>query len=320
MHSDPNNPGSPRWLHALAVLTVLCTLPLLFLGAGVTSHGVGMVDPRGFRPPWEIVRGLIENNGLGWLLEYGHRTLGFLVGMCGIALAVGCWFGSSRPWMGWVGILALGMICAQGALGIFRVDYNALHGRTFAMVHGMFAQLVFAVLVGFALVTSRRWADDSAQEASPALRRWSTATALLVFGQLLLGGMVRHHDSLLGPRGHLLGAFVVVAAVVWLLKLIRESQARERFAAARILFMALLGLQLLLGIESWLAKYYVGTAVSHEALVPVPMHAEWVRTAHYVVGSLIFATSVSVALLAQRRPALALEAAPERVRELEGAL
>jgi cytochrome c oxidase assembly protein subunit 15 len=320
MNSNLNTPGSPRWLHALAVLTVLCTLPLLFLGAGVTSHGVGMVDPRGFRPPWEIVNGLIENSGLAWRLEYGHRTFGFLVGLCGIGLAVGCWFFDPRPWMGWVGVLALALICVQGALGIFRVDYNALHGRTFALIHGVFAQLVFAMLVSVALLTSRRWANDSAEEASPALRLWSLVTALLVFGQLLFGGMVRHHDSLLGPRGHLCGAFVVVAAVVWLLKLIRESQARERFAAARILFMALLGLQLMLGMESWLAKYYARTEVSHEAIMPVPMHAEWVRTAHYLVGSLIFATSVSVALLAQRRPALTVDAAPERVRELEGAL
>jgi cytochrome c oxidase assembly protein subunit 15 len=320
MTNDPNNPGSPRWLHALAVLTVLCTLPLLFLGAGVTSHGVGMVDPRGFRPPWEIVNGLFENSGLAWRLEYGHRTFGFLVGLCGIGLAVGCWFYDPRPWMGWIGVLALALICVQGALGILRVNLNASYPHAFALVHGVFAQVVFAVLVSVTLLTSRRWADDPTDEARPTLKVWSIVTALLVFGQLLFGGMVRHHDSLLGPRGHLLGAFIVVAAVVWLLKLIRESQARERFAVARILFMALLGLQLLLGMESWLAKYYVGTAVSHEPLLPVPMHAEWIRTAHYVVGSLIFATSVSVALMAQRRPALAMEAAPEPSRELEGAL
>ncbi len=318
MQSDSNNPGSPRWLHALAVLTVLCTLPLLFLGAGVTSHGVGMVDPRGFRPPWEIINGLFENSGLGIRLEYGHRTFGFLVGLCGIGLAAGCWFADRRPWMGWIGILALALICVQGALGIFRVDYNALHGRTIAMIHGMFAQLVFAVLVSVAVLTSRKWADDPMEATSPALERWSVATAILVLGQLWLGGMVRHDDSLLGPRGHLLGAFVVVAAVVWLLSLIRASEARERFAVARILFMALLGLQLVLGLESWLAKYYVAD-VRHEAILPMPMHAEWIRTAHYLVGSLIFATSVSVALLAQRRAATVMEA-PLRVRELEGAL
>lgn len=320
MHSDSNNTGSPRWLHALAVLTALCTLPLLFLGAAVTSHGPGvaMSDPQGFRPPWVVINTFLDDTGFALRLEHGHRALAFLVGICGIALAVGCWFGDRRGWLGWIGLLALAMICAQGALGIFRVDYNALHGRTFALVHGVFAQLVFAVLVSVAVLTSRRWAEEPAEEASPALKRWSIATALLVFGQLLLGGLVRHHDSLLGPRGHLLGAFVVTAAVVWLLKLMRDSQAR-RFALARIAFMVLLGVQLVLGMESWLAKYYVA-GVSQEAIVPAPMHGEWTRTAHYVVGSLIFATSVSMALLAQRRPVLVMEAAPAHVGKLEGAL
>ena len=317
MIHDSQTPASPRSLHALAVLTVLFTLPLLFLGAGVTSHDVGMVDARGFRPPWNIVKGLFENNGLGWRLEYGHRTFGFLVGMCGIALAVGCWFFDRRPWMGWIGVLALTMICIQGALGIFRVDYNALHGRDFAMIHGAFAQLVFAVLVSVAFLTSRRWATEQGETIGLGLKRWSLITAALVFGQLVLGGLVRHQQSLLGPRGHLLGAFVVVAAVVWLLKLIRESDANESFKVQRIVLMALLTLQLVLGIESWLAKYYVAQADLPQ-LLPVPMHAEWIRTLHYLVGTLIFATTVVTALIAHRQPAP--ESTPARTRELEGAL
>src|ERR1022692_2218463 len=135
MTPEQPTPVSPRWLHALAVLTVLLTLPLLFLGAGVTSHDVGMIDPRGFRWPWEIIRGLLENNGLAWLLEYGHRSFGFLVGLCGIALAVGCYFYERRPWLRWMGFVALAMICVQGALGASRVDYNALYGREFALIH-----------------------------------------------------------------------------------------------------------------------------------------------------------------------------------------
>jgi cytochrome c oxidase assembly protein subunit 15 len=310
-------PVPPRWLHALAVLTVLFTLPLLFLGAGVTSHGVGMVDPQGFRPPWVIVNGLFENSGLDWRLEYGHRTFGFLVGLCGIFLAVGCWFFDARPWMGWIGFLAIAMICVQGALGIFRVDYNALHGRTFALIHGIFAQLVFAVLVSVALLTSRRWATDRAESASPGVQRWSIITALIVFGQLLLGGLVRHQpDSLLGPRGHLLGAFVVVGAVVWLLMLIRSDESHERFRTQRIALMALLTLQLLLGIESWLAKFYVPQAGLPQ-LAPMPMHAEWIRTAHYLAGTLIFSTTVVIALIAYRKPAMMAEASPQRTGALE---
>ncbi|MBI1830976.1 MAG: COX15/CtaA family protein [Planctomycetes bacterium] len=310
-------PVPPRWLHVLAVLTVLLTLPLLFLGASVTSHGVGMVDPKGFRPPWEIVNGLIENSGFDWRLEYGHRTFGFLVGLCGIGLAVGCFFFDARPWVGWLAFLALAMICAQGALGIYRVDYNALYGRTFALLHGVFAQLVFAVLICLAYALSGAGAADPGESASPALRRWSVVTVLLILAQLILGGLVRHREDLLGPRGHLLGAFLVVAAVVWLLKLIRESDGSERFATQRIALMALLALQLWLGVESWLARFYTPYADLPQ-LAPLPMHAEWIRTAHYLVGTLMFATSVSVVLAAHQAPALEakLEATPSA--KLEG--
>jgi cytochrome c oxidase assembly protein subunit 15 len=310
---------SPRWLHGLAVLTVLLTLPLLFLGAGVTSHGVGMVDPQGFRPPWDIVNGLMENTGLDWRLEYGHRTFGFLVGLCGIFLAVGCWFVDRRPWMGWIGVLALGLICVQGALGIVRVDYNALHGRAFALIHGCFAQVVFAVLVSVALFTSDRWATDTAEPASPSVRRWSIITMFVVFAQLFLGGLVRHQQSVIGPRGHLIGAFVVTGAVVWLLFLIWDSEASSRFRSQPVRLMALLAVQLLLGVESWLARFYVASADLPQ-LEPVRVHSEWIRTAHYLVGTLMFASTVTVVLIAHRTPASLAEAVPARSRELEGAL
>ena len=332
MIHEQSTPVSPRWLHALAVLTVLFTLPLLFLGAGVTSHGVGMVDPQGFRPPWEIVNGLLENSGLDWRLEYGHRTFGFLVGLCGIGLAVGCFF-DRRPWMRGMGLLALALICTQGLLGIFRVDYHALHGRTFALIHGVFAQIVFAVLVSIAVFTSRRLNPDGSEPIAPALQRWSVVTVLIVFSQLILGGLVRHDQSLLGPRGHLLGAFVVVAAVVWLLKLMRESDSssplptggegpgvRGRFRVQRILLMALLTVQLLLGVESWLAKFPAGPYTDLPQFAPMPMHAEWIRTVHYLVGTLIFSTTVVIALAVCRKPIISSETALTPPREWEGAL
>ncbi len=314
-----HTPVSPRWLHGLAVLTVLLALPLLFLGAGVTSHGVGMVDPQGFRPPWDIINGLLQNTGLDWRLEYGHRTFGFLVGLCGIFLAVGCWFFDRRPWMGWIGVLALGLICAQGALGIFRVDYNALHGRTFALIHGCLAQVVFAFLFSVALFTSHRWATDPAEPASPSLRRWSIITMFVVFGQLFLGGLVRHQQSAIGPRGHLIGAFVVTGAVAWLLFLIWDTKASSRFRRQSVGLMILLAVQLLLGVESWLAKFHVASADLPQ-LEPVPVHSEWIRTAHYLVGTLMFASTVTVVLIAHRKSVSIPSAVPARSRELEGAL
>jgi len=307
MPTDMTTPDAPRWLHWLAVATVLFTLPLLFLGAGVTSHGVGMVDPRGFRPPWEIVKELIDNSGFAFRLEYGHRAFGFLVGICAILLVLGCWFFDRRTWMGWMSVLALVLVCTQGLLGIFRVDYNAIHGREFATMHGVFAQIVFAVLLGLAVFTSRRWTMDRAEATSPALRRCSIMVVAVVFMQLLFGGLVRHQVSIIGARVHLVGAFLVVGAVIWLLKVMKDAElaspeGRGRFWVQRVFLKVLIVMQILLGMESWLAKFHVPSADLPQ-LMPAPMHAEWIRTSHYLMGTLLFATTVVVALLAHRKPA-----------------
>jgi hypothetical protein len=55
-------------------------------------------------------------------------------------------------------------------------------------------------------------------------------------------------------------------------------------------------------------------------LSPAPTHAEWIRTAHYLAGTLIFATTVTVALLANRKPVTAQAAEALRPSQLEGAL
>jgi heme A synthase len=116
----------------------------------------------------------------------------------------------------------------------------------------------------------------------------------------------------------LLGAFLVVGAVIWLLKLMRESDARAEFKAQRIALMGLLTLQLWLGVESWLAKFFVAAAHNQQAIAPMPTHAEWIRTAHYLVGTLLFATTVSVVLIAHRKTVPVTAIVP--AHKLEGAL
>ena len=303
MTRNPSITVPPRWLHGLAWLTVCATLPLLFLGAGVTSFDVGMVDPEGYQHPWVIARVLFENNGFSWLLEYGHRAMGMIVGLLAIALAIG--FGlTTTGRTRWLGLLALALVVAQGMLGKYRVDLNAMYGRTYALAHGCFAQIVFATLVCLVVVTSKRWQRiDTDIPVSPQLKRWSLLALLVVFGQLLLGGLVRHKAALLGPRGHLLGAFVVVVVVAWLAKLALESENRQRFIGTLIGLAVLIGVQLVLGVESWLAKFFVPD-VRLEAVAPSPVHSEWIRTAHYLVGTLIFAHCVILALKANLQPSL----------------
>src|SRR5262249_30414069 len=88
------------------------------------------------------------------------------------------------------------------------------------------------------------------------LRRLSVALVLLVYGQLVRGCLVRHTAASWWPRLHLLAAFVVAGAIVWLL---REMWARPGLARREIVAGWLLGAillaQLALGIESWLVRF-----------------------------------------------------------------
>jgi cytochrome c oxidase assembly protein subunit 15 len=321
----------PRWAHALAVATALAALPLLTFGAEVTSHGVGMVDPKGFRWPWEIVPLWAEAMGqgnFGLFIELTHRLFGFLVGILAIALCVGL-FVSGRGWKRWLGALALAAVITQGLLGRYRVDLHALLGHTLPLVHGCFAHLVFALLVSVAVWTSRTWNGPAPALASPALarvRHWSVLTAGLIYVQLVLGALVRHKDLPLGARAHLLGAFVVVAAVAWLVKLTFDVPARERQGGAGVVVLAaLVTVQLYLGVESWLSKVESGLQQFQAAgylqrqFTPLPVQSEMIRSAHYLVGALTFAAAVTAALLTNRQAGWAARTAPAPARRLEGA-
>jgi cytochrome c oxidase assembly protein subunit 15 len=324
MSAPTDIPVPPRWLHGWAILTVCAALPLLFLGAEVTTKGVGMVDPVGYWSPLQLVNKLLadEYGSTGLRIEYSHRMAGFTVGICTIVLALGLWLSERRRWVQWFGTAVLALVCIQGLLGIFRVNLDALFHRNLALIHGLFAQIVIAAMVSLAVVLSRGWVRDRADftAVAPELRRWTLLTALLIFGQIIFGALIRHSDYLLasrgmmlGPRMHLLGAFIVLAAVLRLTVLVRQSEQRDSFRGSLRMLHILVGVQLLLGIETWLGKFFlplIDRAAADSA------HVHWTRSAHYVVGALLFATSVVMALQANRRTSLAH--APQPARHLEG--
>ncbi len=146
--------GIPIWLRIWAVMTACAALPLVTLGAEVTTKRVGMVDPKGFRMPWHLFTMSSDQLSVGYLIEHGHRLAGYIVGFACIVLALGLTL-QGRDWLhrglGW---FALVMVSLQGMLGIFRVDLNAVMGSSLALVHGCFAQLVFATLVSVAVFCS----------------------------------------------------------------------------------------------------------------------------------------------------------------------
>jgi len=292
---------APRWLHYWAILTALLTVPLLFLGAEVTTKKVGMVDPVWpTSPAYLFVEESAWEKGIGFLIEHGHRLAGWSVGFCVIVLAVGLWVWEPRRWVRWLGVVALVAVINQGLLGGMRVRLNALMGTELALVHGCFGQLVFTLLVSLVICTSKRWSlqDDEVRpvEDHTSLRLWSLLVTGLLIAQLILGAILRHKGWALGQRGHLLMAFAVVAAVVWLAKVIVESHAGDRNLVWSIRVLGVLvALQLLLGVEAWMVRLAAPLSVA-------PGHWLWnrdlARTAHVLVGSWILATAGVLTLVA----------------------
>jgi heme a synthase len=326
----------PRWLHVCAVLTVLATLPMMVLGAEVTTKGVGMVDRAGLRSPiymiealWRAggVQALIDDKGLGWVIEHSHRTVGFALGLCAIALAVGIWRKERRRWVKVAGILAPFAVLSQGVLGILRIalgrdDPNL--GTAVALIHGCTAQLVLGLLVAVALWTSRTWTaalrvPDG--EGMPRLRKVSLVLVAMLYAQVVLGAVVRHKEIALGFRAHVLVAFAVTAAVVWLLKLTLETQPLcAASVRAALVLSGLLVVQIVLGLETLLSKLAVQWPYTGERLQPIGLSADLIRSLHFLVGAMTFAAALAVALLAHRHVVWAPGPAPQPVRQLEGAL
>jgi heme A synthase len=306
----------------LAVFTACAALPLLLLGAEVTTKGAGMVDPKGFRAPWHLLTALLRERGLGFLIEYSHRLAGMVVGVCCIVLAVQLWRTGRRPLDRCLGLIALTGVVAQGLLGIFRVDQVS---RELAFVHGLFGQVVFAVLVSVAVMTSRAWATGQGRRAD--LRRLALVLIALVYAQVAFGAFLRHFAGpdrsfsltyvLIAQRLHLLTAFAVVVSVVWVFLAVRARPTTDRtLRRVTRLLVAILAAQVFLGVEAWFGRFGAGMGEG----APAPgLGTDLVRSLHVLVGALLFATTVVFTLLVYRpgTATVALPAAPPR--RLEGA-
>ncbi|MBM4262619.1 MAG: cytochrome oxidase assembly protein [Deltaproteobacteria bacterium] len=281
------------WPHRLAVVLSCATLPLLFIGGLVTSLGVGLAVPdwpttfgyNMFLYPWSKMIG-------GIFYEHSHRLVASCVGLLTIVLAVTLWLKESRNWLRWLGIFALGLVIFQGVLGGLRV---VLLRDTLAIVHACFAQAFFALTVCLAVFTSAEWRTEMKNPLvvdGGKLRRLAAITTGLIYVQVIFGALLRHTGERLD--GHLLfAALVAVHVVLLLLRVLRAHAEQKTLARPAVWLAILLGLQVILGTVSYLAKFTVALRWPFEAIVIL-------TTSHLVVGALMLATSVVLTLRAYR--------------------
>jgi len=286
-------------LHRLAVATAGATLVLLFLGGLVTSTGSGLAVP-----DWPLSFGQVFPPMVGGVLfEHGHRLAATAVGCLTVVLALWTVVGDGRASVRALGLLALLAVVLQGVLGGITVLYKL--PLAVSVTHACLAQTFFCLTVTLAPVTSPAWSVPRPRRSPGALGVLAGLTTGAVFGQLVLGALMRHmHAGLAIPDfplafgqlvpplvtpyiaihfAHRVGALVVAAAVgstaVHVLRHTDDPWVRRpAFLAA-----GLVVLQVTLGaLTIW----------SRRAVLPT--------TTHLVVGAALLATCLVLTLRATR--------------------
>jgi len=269
--------------HRLALATLGATCVLILLGGLVTNTGAALAVPDwpstfGYNMalfPWSRMVG-------GVLYEHSHRLMGALVGVLTLALAGVLWREGGR--LRRLGLIAVAVVVAQGVLGGLRV---VLLEDTLAIFHGCLAQAFFALLAVIALLTAPR-GRVAASAVDPALKGLAVLAAALVYVQIVFGALLTHAGRI---DLHLAGAGLVFVLVPIVAARLRRTGDAIAAPISRLISV-LLGVQLLLGVGSFLARFS-SIWIPGEQLTVTAL-----PVAHRLVGSLILAAAVVLAVRA----------------------
>lgn len=304
-----------RLPHRTGVLLAVLVFPLIWLGQLVTTSDAGMAVP-----DWPGTYGYnmflypIETWLFGpfdLLVEHGHRLLASLSGLVAIFLVFITFRNESRTWVQWFSIGLLLLIILQGLLGGVRVLLDA---RFIAKIHGCVGPAFFASVVGFCVVTSRWWFEQTSKSSQMksiarglgtphAPAKLAMIMLLMCFGQLVLGALVRHVAIDEGPRvfrGLIVMHFSLAIAIVlgtifqWV-RCRRRSLAEVGIRRSVNVVAFLVFCQFFLGLVTWIVKwgwpvwftqYDFGASfvVGEKTFLQMNL-----ITAHAAIGSLILA-------------------------------
>jgi len=282
----------------LAMVTAGATLVLILFGGLVTNTGAALAVPdwpttfgyNMFLYPWSAMVG-------GVFYEHSHRLIGSVVGLLTLALAAALWRRGGR--LRTLGLVAAVAVAVQGLLGGLRV---VLLQDVLAIVHGCLAQIFFALLAVIVLLTSRH-ARAPLAPIAPSTRSLAVAAAVVAYAQIVLGALVTHAGIV---DLHLVGAAAVFMIVPIVTARVRRSGDVVAGPVATAL-LALLGLQLALGLGAYLARFTsLWIPGGRTAMLALPV-------AHRLAAALILASAV---VLAARLHA-SESAAQEKIGEKE---
>jgi heme a synthase len=289
-----------RGLHRFAIFVVCATFVLIMAGALVTSNDAGLSIP-----DWPRSFGSFSVPPLhgGVQYEWSHRAIAGSIILLTISLSTWTFFGDRRRWMKWLAAAALGTVITQAILGGLTV--LLLQPPWVSSAHAAVAQTFFCIAVSIAVFTGRRWVEEQPRadfdQRRPALFTLTLLSIFVLYVQLILGAMFRHHGMSWWP--HVINAAVVAVVLVW--TAVRAITSYPEVEAVRRPAIAMLGLmvaQLCLGFLAFITRVMWGRDAAQPEL---PMVIATVS--HVAVGALLLATTVVLAIQVWRHVPVAFE-------------
>ena len=299
------------------------TLVVITAGALVTSNDAGLSVP-----DWPTSFGYLVKVPQfvgGVRYEWSHRMVaGTLVSLT-LAIALWTFLVEKRRWLRWLAMGAFCTVIAQATLGGLTVLF--FQPPWLSTAHATVAQTFFCIAVAIALFTGPQWVDDRTEKhriekdrprngrprveldsRRPSLFTLTCLSVVVLYVQLILGGMFRHHGMSWWP--HVLNAVVVSFVLAW--TAIHAISVYSNIDAVRrpaIVMLSLLITQLCLGFAAFLTRVAWGQDAAQPEL---PMVVSTV--AHVAVGALLLATTVVLAIQVWRNVPVALA---ERVTQAQ---
>jgi heme a synthase len=224
--------------------------------------------------------------------EWSHRMVAGSLLTLTLAIALWTWLVEKRRWLRWLAVAAFCTVILQATLGGMTVLF--FQPPWLSTAHATVAQTFFCIAVAIALFTGRKWVEEQPavelDARRPSLFTLTLFSIFILYVQLILGGMFRHHGMSWWP--HVLNAAFVT--IVLASTAIRALSAYSRIEAVRrpaIIMLSLLVAQLCLGFAAfWTRVEWGKNAVQPE--LPMVM----ATVTHVAVGALLLATTVVLAI------------------------
>lgn len=283
------------------MLTAGFSFLVLVAGASVTSNDAGLSVP-----DWPTSFGyLIKVPHLagGVRFEWSHRLVAGSLVVLTLAIALWTLLVERRSWLRKLALAAFATVIAQAVLGGLTVLF--LQPPIVSTAHAAVAQTFFSIAVSIALFTSRKWVEEVPSVAvdtrRPSLFTLTLLSIFVLYVQLVLGGMFRHHGMTWWP--HVAHALIVTVVLTWTgIRALSGHAKIETIRKPSIIMLSLLITQLCLGFAAFLTR----VAWGRDSVQPeLPMVISTV--AHVAVGALLLATTVVLAVQVWRPGPVAFE-------------